>query len=445
MIERYSRPEMVAVWSAANRFATWLAVEREVALASARHGIVPEAAAQALGKATAPDPERVAALEAELRHDVIAFLTAVSEQVGEDAGKWLHFGMTSSDLLDTALALQLRQAGDLLLSGTDALLEALHTRAEEHRHTPCAGRSHGIHAESTSFGLKLLSHWAEVARCRARLLVAMEEVSVCAVSGAVGTFAHLPPVVEQEVAARLGLRVEPLSTQIIPRDRHAAFVLALALLAGALERLAVEIRHLQRSEVGEVFEPFAAGQKGSSAMPHKKNPILSENVTGLARLVRGGVIPALENIALWHERDISHSSVERVILPDLCLACDFALHRMAGVIAGLVIDTKRMAENLAASGGVVQSQAVMLALVRAGCEKDSAYRLVQKLALQAGQENTSFAALLDKDPTVADYLSKSDLTKLLAADAGLEQVDAIFARTLGAYGASSSGTSSGAS
>ena len=436
MIERYSRAEMVAVWSAANRFATWLAVEREVAVASARHGIVPPAAAEALRHAVAPDPERVAALDAELRHDVIAFLTAVSEQVGEDAGKWLHFGMTSSDLLDTALALQLRQAGDLLLSGSDGLLDALRERAEEHRHTPCVGRSHGMHAETTSFGLKLLSHWAEFSRCRARLLVALEEISVCAVSGAVGTFAHLPPIVEQEVAAALGLRVEPISTQIIPRDRHAAFVLSLGLLAGALERLAVELRHLQRSEVGEVYEPFAAGQKGSSAMPHKKNPILSENVTGLARLVRGGVVPALENIALWHERDISHSSVERVILPDLSLACDFALHRMAGVVRGLVVDTERMAENLAASGGVVHSQAVMLALVRAGLEKDSAYRLVQGLARQAGEENTRFAELLAKDSTLSKHLSKQELEKLVSPSAGLEQVDKIFARTLAAFAGS---------
>ena len=438
MIERYSRPEMVAVWGQANRFALWLAVEQEVARTSARHGLVPEAAAEALSQAKVPDPAQVAALEAETRHDVIAFLTAISAQVGEDAGQWLHFGMTSSDLLDTGLALQLRQAGDLLLGGLDQLLAALQTRAQEHRHTPCAGRSHGIQAESTSFGLKLLGHWAELARGRGRLLVALEEVSVCAISGAVGTFAHLPPVVEEEVASALGLRAEPLSTQIIPRDRHAAFVVALGLLAGGLERLAVEIRHLQRSEVAEVFEPFGKAQKGSSAMPHKRNPILSENVTGLARLVRGGVIPALENIALWHERDISHSSVERVLLPDLCLACDFALHRMAGVVAGLEIDTARMAQNLAASGGVVHSGSVLLALVRAGMEKDSAYRLVQGLALRATEEGTTFADLLRKDAVVSQHLSAQELEKLLGKEAGLEQVDLLFERTLSAFGASSS-------
>ncbi|HEX5080175.1 MAG TPA: adenylosuccinate lyase [Geminicoccaceae bacterium] len=437
MIPRYSRPEMAAIWTDRRRLALWLEVELQVAEAMAALGRIPQDAAlrlrQAAERHTARllDPERIAEIERATRHDVIAFLSHLEEVIGADA-RYLHLGLTSSDLLDTAFALQLRDAADLLLAGVDRVLAALARRAQEHRLTPCIGRSHGIHAEPTTFGLKLAGFYAEFARDRRRLEQARAEIATCAISGAVGTFAHVDPRVEARVAERLGLMPEPVSTQVIPRDRHAAFFAALAVVACGIERLATEIRHLQRSEVGEVGEPFGAGQKGSSAMPHKRNPVLSENLTGLARLVRGALIPALENVALWHERDIAHSSVERVIGPDSTIALDFALHRLAGLIEGLVVDAERMRANLESSQGLIHSQQVLLALTEAGLDRQAAYAIVQRHAMRAWQDKLPLLDLLRADPEVSARIHADALAGLFDLDRHLGQVDHIFARVFGA-------------
>ena len=411
MIPRYTRPRMAAIWEAENRFRIMLEIETLAAEAMEALGTVPHGVAAALRERGAFEVRRIDEIERSTRHDVVAFLTNVAEHVGDEA-RFMHRGMTSSDVLDTCLAAQLAQAADLLIEDTDALLAALARRAREHAATPCVGRSHGIHAEPTTFGLKLAGHYAEFRRARRRLETAREEIAVCAISGPVGTFATVDARVEAHVAARLGLAVEPISTQVVPRDRHAAFFAALAVVASSVERLAVEIRHLQRSEVGEVEERFAEGQKGSSAMPHKRNPVLSENLTGLARLVRATVVPALENVALWHERDISHSSVERNIAPDATIGLDFALARLAGVIDGLVVHPEAMKANLERLGGLVFSQRVLLALVEAGASREEAYRLVQASAMAAWREGGSFEARLKADPEAVLLLSESGIEAL---------------------------------
>jgi adenylosuccinate lyase len=430
MIPRYSRPEMADIWTPETRYAIWFDIEAHALDAMAELGQVPAEAARAVRARGRFDPARIDEIERETRHDVIAFLTNVAEHVGPEA-RFLHQGMTSSDVLDTCLAVQLVRATDLLLAGLDRLLAALQARAFEHRHTPTIGRSHGIHAEPTTFGLKLAGHHAAFARARQRLETARQEVATCAVSGAVGTFANIDPRVEARVAERLGLAVEPISTQVIPRDRHAAFFAALAVTASSLETLAVEIRHLQRSEVREAEEFFAAGQKGSSAMPHKRNPVLSENITGLARVVRSAVVPALENVALWHERDISHSSVERVIAPDATIALDFALNRMAGLIEQLVVYPERMKANLDALGGLVHSQRVMLALTQAGMSREDAYATVQRHAMTVWQHGGSLQERLAGDPAVTAHLTSAELAGLFDLSYHLAHVDTIFARVFG--------------
>ena len=436
MIPRYSRPEMVAVFAPEAKLGIWLDVELAAAEAMAAIGAIPAepvrrlAAEAGASRARLIDPARVEEIEAVTRHDVIAFLTHVEEVCGADA-RFLHLGLTSSDLLDTTLAIQLTRAADLLQDGLDAVLEALERRAREHRLTPTIGRSHGIHAEPTTFGLKLAGHHAEFARDRRRLAAAREEIATCAISGAVGTFANVDPRVEALVAARFGLRPEPVSTQVIPRDRHAAFIAALALIAAGVERLATEVRHLQRTEVGEAEERFAAGQKGSSAMPHKRNPVLAENLTGLARLIRAAVVPALENVALWHERDISHSSVERVMLPDACVLADFALARLAGLVEGLVVHPRRMRANLDATHGLVSSQRVLLALTAAGLPRQAAYAVVQRHAMRAWEDGVPLLDLLRGDPEVAARLGPGELERLFDLEHHLAHVDLIFERVFG--------------
>ena len=406
MIPRYSRPEMAAVWAPESRFAIWLEIERHALDAQVALGQAPSAAADALERAidkhpeALVDPEKVDAIERETRHDVIAFLTNLANHVGPEA-RFIHQGLTSSDVLDTCLAVQLDRAGALLAEGIDAVAGALKRRAFEHRSTLCVGRSHGVHAEPTSFGLKLAGHYAEFSRAAERLKAARREIATCAISGPVGTYASVDPAVEAHVAKQMGLEPEPVSTQVIPRDRHAMYFAVLGVIAGAIERLAVEIRHLQRSEVGEAAEAFGKGQKGSSAMPHKKNPILSENLTGLARIVRAGVSPALENIALWHERDISHSAVERVFAPDATIALDFALTRLAGVVDGLVVDEAAMRRNLESRGGLVYSQRVLLALIERGMTREDAYAAVQEIALEIWEGGGEFEAALAADARVA--------------------------------------------
>jgi adenylosuccinate lyase len=437
MIPRYTRPEMAALWAPEHRLRLWLEIELRALEAMAEIGQVPRdvaAKVRAAAERHAPaliDPQRVEAIEAQTRHDVIAFLTHVEQVIGPEA-RYLHLGMTSSDLLDTALALQLSAAADLLLADLDRLLEALKRRAHEHKHTLCIGRSHGVHAEPTTFGLKLAGFYAEFARNRRRLEQARGEVATCAISGAVGTFANIDPRVEEQVAARLGLTPEPVSTQVIPRDRHAVFFATLAVVASGIERLATEIRHLQRTEVGEVAEPFAAGQKGSSAMPHKQNPILAENLTGLARLVRSAVIPALEDVALWHERDIAHSSVERVIAPDATIALDFALHRLAGLVEGLRVDPARMRENLERTKGLIHSQRVLLALAEAGLGRQQAYEIVQRHSLDAWRRGESLLDRLRAEPEVISRVSEERLRGLFDLGYHTRHVDTIFRRVFGA-------------
>ena len=440
MIPRYSRPVMTEIWEPSTRFAIWFEIEAHAASAMAKLGTIPKSAATAIwakGKDAKWDIARIDAIERETRHDVIAFLTHVAEVVGPEA-RFLHLGLTSSDVLDTCLAVQLTRASDLLLADLDRLLAALKRRALQHKTTICIGRSHGIHAEPTTFGLKLAGAYAEFARAKARLSAARSDIATCALSGAVGTFAQIDPGVEAYVAAKLGLTPEPVSTQVIPRDRHAQFFVTLAVIASSVERLATEIRHLQRTEVLEAEEYFSPGQKGSSAMPHKRNPVLSENLTGLARLVRGYAAPAMENVALWHERDISHSSVERMIAPDATVTLDFALDRMAGVIDKLVIYPERMRLNLDRLGGLVHSQRVLLALAHGGLSREDAYRLVQRNAMQvwdAYQKGAGsmpdFQALLAADADVRKVLSTDQLGELFDLGHHLKQVDTIFGRVFG--------------
>ena len=427
MIPRYSRPEMTRIWEPENKFRIWFEIEAHACDAQAKLGVIPEAAAKAVWERGAFEVARIDEIERETRHDVIAFLTNLAEHVGPEA-RFVHQGMTSSDVLDTCLAVQLTQASDLLLEDLDRLLAALKTRALEHKLTPCLGRSHGIHAEPTTFGLKLAGHYAAFARARCRLIAAREEIATCAISGPVGTFASIDPAVEAHVAEKLGLAPEPVSTQVIPRDRHAAFFATLGVIASSVESLSVEIRHLQRSEVREAEEYFAPGQKGSSAMPHKRNPILTENLTGLARIVRAAVVPALENVALWHERDISHSSVERVFAPDTTIALDFALNRLAGVIEKLQVYPESMARNLGLLGGLVHSQKVLLALTQAGISREDAYAIVQKVAMRVWAGEGAFLDLLKAVPEVTEHLDEAALESCFDAAAYTKQVDFIFER-----------------
>jgi len=427
MIPRYSRPEMARIWEPENRFRIWFEIEAHACDAMAELGLIPKEAAKAVWERGRFEVARIDEIERETRHDVIAFLTNLAEHVGPEA-RFIHQGMTSSDVLDTCLGVQLKEAADLLIADLDTLLAALKRRAFEHKYTVSIGRSHGIHAEPTTFGLKLAGHYAEFARNRARLVEARREIATCAISGAVGTFANIDPGIEEYVAKKLGLAVEPVSTQIIPRDRHATFFSALAITASGIERLAIEIRHLQRTEVREAEEYFAPGQKGSSAMPHKRNPVLSENLTGLARLVRAAVIPALENVALWHERDISHSAVERVNAPDATIALDFALARLAQVIDKLVIYPEAMQRNLDQHGGLVHSQRVLLALTQAGMSREDAYRIVQRNAMQVWEQGGDFKSLLGMDPEVAQFLKPAELDALFDLGYHTKHVDTIFAR-----------------
>ena len=425
MIPRYARPEMVTIWEPETRFSIWLDIETHAMDAMADLGIVPAEAAKAVREKGAFDVERIDEIEREVKHDVIAFLTSLAEHVGEEA-RFVHQGMTSSDVLDTCFNVQLTRASDILLADLDALLAALKTRAMEHKMTPCIGRSHAIHAEPTTFGLKLAQAYAEFERCKTRLLAAREEIAVCAISGAVGTFANIDPAVEAHVAKAMGLSIEPISTQVIPRDRHAMFFATLGVIASTMERLAVEIRHLQRTEVLEAEEYFSPGQKGSSAMPHKRNPVLTENLTGLARLVRGMAVPAMENVALWHERDISHSSVERMIGPDATITLDFALARLTSVVEKLVIYPERMQKNLDLLGGLVHSQRVLLALTQAGISREDAYRIVQQNAMPVWRGEGQFLDLLKADEEVT--LSDEELEALFNLDYHFKHVDDIFAR-----------------
>jgi len=432
MIPRYSRPEMAAIWEPANRFRIWLEIESHAADAQADLGVIPKSAATAVrakGKALYDEARiaRIDEIEREVKHDVIAFLTELAEQVGDDA-RFVHQGMTSSDVIDTCFSVQLAQASDILLGDIDALLAALKARAHEHRDTPCIGRSHAIHAEPTTFGVKLAGHFAEFARNRDRLEAARREIAVCAISGAVGTFANIDPAVEAHVAAKLGLTIEPVSSQVIPRDRHAMFFATLGVIASSIERLAVEVRHLQRTELREAEEYFSPGQKGSSAMPHKRNPILTENLTGLARVVRSAVVPAMENVALWHERDISHSSVERMIGPDATVTLDFALARLAGVVEKLVVYPEAMMANLERLGGLHDSQRVLLALTQKGMSREAAYRAVQRNAMEAWSKGKSFRDLLKADDEITALMSDGDIDAQFGLDYHLKHARTIFAR-----------------
>jgi adenylosuccinate lyase len=434
MIPRYTRPDMARIWAPETRFRIWFEIEAHAASAMAELGLIPREAARAIwdkGSKAVFDVARIDAIEREVKHDVIAFLTHLAEHVGPEA-RFVHMGLTSSDILDTAFNVQLVRAADLLAADLDTLLAALKRRALEHKLTPTIGRSHGIHAEPTTFGLKLAYAYAEFARAKARLAHARVEVATCAISGAVGTFANVDPRVEAYVAAKMGLTPEPVSTQVIPRDRHAMYFATLAVIASSLERLAVEVRHLQRTEVLEAEEFFSEGQKGSSAMPHKRNPVLTENITGLARMVRAYALPALENVALWHERDISHSSVERMIGPDATVTLDFALARMAGVIDKLVVYPERMARNLDRLGGLVHSQRVLLALVDKGLSREDAYRLVQRNAMRAWQGGGDFLVLLQADPDVSKAMSAAELEGLFDLGYHTKHVGEIFARVFGA-------------
>ena len=434
MIPRYSRPEMADIWSPETKFRIWFEIEAHACTALAELGVIPKSAAATIwekGSAATFDVARIDEIEREVKHDVIAFLTHLAEHVGEDA-RFVHQGMTSSDVLDTCLSVQLTRAADLLLADLDTLLAALKSRALEHKDTLTIGRSHGIHAEPTTFGVKLAQAHAEFARCRTRLEHARTEIATCAISGAVGTFANIDPRVEEYVAKQMGLEPEPVSTQVIPRDRHAQFFAVLGVIASCVERLATEIRHLQRTEVLEAEEYFSEGQKGSSAMPHKRNPILTENLTGLARVVRGMVTPALENVALWHERDISHSSVERMIGPDATVTLDFALVRLAGVIEKLLIYPDNMRKNLDRLGGLVHSQRVLLALTQKGVSREDAYRLVQRNAMPVWRGEGDFLELLKADPDVSKALTPADLEAAFDLAYHTKHVDTIFARVFGA-------------
>jgi adenylosuccinate lyase len=433
MIPRYTRPEIAAIWDPQTRYRLWFEIEAHAADAMAALGMIPKEAAEKIwqkGRNARFDIARIDAIEREVKHDVIAFLTHLAEIIGPEA-RFLHQGMTSSDVLDTCLNVQLVRAADVLLADTEGLLAALKRRAFEHKYTPTVGRSHGVHAEPTTFGVKLAYGYAEFFRAKERLICARTEVATCAISGAVGTFAHLDPRIEAHVAKAMGLAVEPVSTQIIPRDRHAMYFATLGVVASSVERLATEIRHLQRTEVLEAEEFFSEGQKGSSAMPHKRNPVLSENVTGLARVVRAYVTPALEDVALWHERDISHSSVERMIAPDATATLDFALTRLAAIIEKLIVYPANMQKNLDRLGGLVHSQRVMLALTQKGLSREEAYRIVQRAAMTAWKGDADFFALLSKDADVRVHLSEIELNALFDNKQHFKHVDAIFARVFG--------------
>jgi adenylosuccinate lyase len=434
MIPRYSRPEMTAIWTPETRYSIWLEIETLAAEAMAELGMIPKDVPKAVRARGGFDVKRIDEIEREVKHDVIAFLTSVSEHVGPEA-RFLHLGMTSSDVLDTCLAVQLVRASDILVAGVDRVLAALKKRAFEHKLTPTIGRSHGIHAEPTTFGVKLAGFYAEMARNRTRLLTAKEEIATCAISGAVGTFANIDPRIETMVAKKLGLKPEPVSTQVIPRDRHAAFFAALGVTASSIERIATEIRHLQRTEVLEAEEYFSEGQKGSSAMPHKRNPVLTENLTGLARLVRSAVVPAMENVALWHERDISHSSVERGIAPDATIHLDFALNRLAQVIEQLLVYPENMKANLERLGGLHNSQRVLLALVEKGATREDAYRFVQRNAMKvwrdANRKEGDFLRNLESDADVTKHLSKAELGDMFDLGYHFTGVDTIFDRVFG--------------
>ncbi len=444
MVPRYARPDMTAIWSPENRFRIWFEIEAHATEALAELGTVPQSAAKALWDwwATKPviDVDAIDAIEAVTKHDVIAFLTWVAENVGEEA-RFMHQGMTSSDVLDTCLAVQLAQAADILLADLDALLEAIKRRAYEYKLTPTIGRSHGIHAEPVTFGLKMAEAYAEFARCKARLVAARAEIATCAISGAVGTFANIDPRVEAHVAAKLGLAIEPVSTQVIPRDRHAMFFATLGVIASSIERLSVEVRHLQRTEVLEAEEYFSPGQKGSSAMPHKRNPVLTENLTGLARMVRSAAIPAMENVALWHERDISHSSVERFIGPDATITLDFALARLTGVVEKLLVYPERMQANMDRMGGLVHSQRVLLALTQAGVSREDAYRLVQRNAMKVWESDgrMQLLDLLKQDEEVTAALSPEQLEEKFDLGYHFKHVDTIFQRVFDAEAATDGG------
>ena len=430
MISRYARQEMVDIWSQASKYRIWFEIEAHACDALAELGVIPKSAAKNIwdkGGNAEFSVAKIDEIEREVKHDVIAFLTHLASFIGEDS-RFVHQGMTSSDVLDTTLSVQLARASDLLLVGIDRVLAAFKTRALEHKYTPTIGRSHGIHAEPTTFGLKLAQAYAEFARCRERLIAARAEIATCAISGAVGTFANIDPKVEEHVAEKLGLSVEPISTQVIPRDRHAAYFATLAVIGSSIERVATEIRHLQRSEVLEVEEFFSKGQKGSSAMPHKRNPILTENLTGLARLVRMAVTPALENVALWHERDISHSSVERGIAPDTTIHLDFALHRLAGVIENLVVYEDNMLANLNKLGGLHNSQRVLLALTQKGSSREDAYSIVQRNAMKTWRGEGEFLAFLKADNMVSKYLTDAEIEDLFDLEYHFAQVDTIFSR-----------------
>jgi adenylosuccinate lyase len=437
MVPRYARPQMTAIWEPEARFRIWFEIEAHATDALADLGVVPKSAAKALWDwwATNPaiDVAAIDAIEAVTKHDVIAFLTWVAEQVGDEA-RFMHQGMTSSDVLDTCLNVQLVRAADILLADLDALLAAIKRRAYEHKLTPTIGRSHGIHAEPVTFGLKMAEAYAEFSRCKLRLEAARADIATCAISGAVGTFANIDPAVEVHVAAKLGLSVEPVSTQVIPRDRHAMFFATLGVIASSIERLSVEVRHLQRTEVLEAEEYFSPGQKGSSAMPHKRNPVLTENLTGLARVVRSAVVPALENVALWHERDISHSSVERFIGPDATITLDFALARLTGVIDKLLVYPERMMKNMNRMGGLIHSQRVLLALTQAGCSREDSYVLVQRNAMKVWESDgaLSLLDLLKNDADVTARLDESQIEALFDLEYHLKHVDTIFTRVFGA-------------
>jgi adenylosuccinate lyase len=429
MIPRYSRPEMTKIWEPENKFRIWFEIEANACDAMADIGMIPKNAAKTIWEKGAFDIARIDEIEQETKHDVIAFLTNLAEYVGPDA-RFIHQGMTSSDVLDTCLAVQLVQATDLLLKDLDNLLEALAAKAEDHKHTLTIGRSHGIHAEPVTFGLKMARFYAEFARNRKRLELAREEIATCKISGAVGTYAHLPPSVEAHVAKKMGLVPETIATQVIPRDRHAMYFATLAIIASSLENLAVEIRHLQRTEVLEAEEFFSKGQKGSSAMPHKRNPVLSENITGLARLIRGYCMPAMENVALWHERDISHSSVERVAAPDATIALDFALNRAVGLIKNLVVYPENMRKNMDKLSGIYHSQRIMLALTQAGVTREDAYRLVQKNAMQVWEKGGDFVTLIKADPEITNALPPARIDTLVDAKTIAGEVDHILSRAI---------------
>ena len=433
MIPRYTRPEMAAIWAAETRFRIWFEIEAHAADAQAELGVIPKEAAKTIwakGKDAQFDVARIEEIESEVKHDVIAFLTHLAEFVGPEA-RFVHQGMTSSDVLDTCFNVQLTRAADILVADLDKVLAALRKRAFEHKMTPTIGRSHAIHAEPVTFGLKLAYAYAEFTRARERLLAARKEVATCAISGSVGTFAHIDPRVEEHVAKAMGLAVEPISTQVIPRDRHAMYFATLGVIASSVERLATEIRHLQRTEVLEVEEFFSEGQKGSSSMPHKRNPVLSENLTGLSRMVRAYVTPAMENVVLWHERDISHSSAERMIAPDATVTLDFALNRLAGLIEKLLIYPENMQKNLDRLGGLIHSQRLLTALTQKGCSREDSYRLVQRNAMPVWRGEGDFQTLLKNDAEVRKYLSEAEISEQFDVGYHLKHVDTIFKRVFG--------------